>query len=125
MGIIEDWGITIDDLDAVLSERPSLRGNLIGFLAEYKLQRTVFSDARIHGLKRFDDHDRTRPADFAFTYMGVTVTVEVKSLQTSSVRRTLTGYTVRGVNYFCRLATTISAGEGLANESAVDRGGFG
>jgi hypothetical protein len=32
---------------------------------------------------------------------------------------------VRGVNYFCRLATTISAGEGLANESAGDRGGLG
>ncbi len=32
---------------------------------------------------------------------------------------------MRGVNYFCRLATTISAGEGLANESAVDRGGLG
>jgi len=32
---------------------------------------------------------------------------------------------VRGVNYFCRLATTISAGEGVANESAGDRGGLG
>jgi hypothetical protein len=30
---------------------------------------------------------------------------------------------VRGVNYFCRLATTISAGEGLANEPTVDRSG--
>jgi hypothetical protein len=30
---------------------------------------------------------------------------------------------VRGVNYFCRLATTISAGEGLANEAAGDRSG--
>ena len=30
---------------------------------------------------------------------------------------------VRGVNYFCRLATTISAGEGSANEPAGDRSG--
>ena len=31
--------------------------------------------------------------------------------------------TVRGVNYFCRLRTTISAGEGSANELAGDRSG--
>ena len=86
MGIIEDWGISIDELNSVLSERPSVRGILIGFLSEYRLQRTVFSDARIHGLKRYDDHDRTRPADFSFTYQGVDMTVEVKSLQSRSVR---------------------------------------
>ena len=34
-----------------------------------------------------------------------------------------TGGELRGVNYFCRLATTISAGEGLANEPAGDRSG--
>ena len=30
---------------------------------------------------------------------------------------------MRGVNYFCRLRTTISAGEGAANELAGDRSG--
>lgn len=92
MGIIEDWGITIDDLDAVLAERPSVRGVLIGFLSEYKLQRTVFSDARIHRLIRYDDHDRSRPADFSFEYQGTQITVEVKSLQTKSVRSKNGGY---------------------------------
>ncbi len=86
MGILEDWGITADDLNDVLSERPSVRGVLVGFLSEYKLQRTVFSDARIHRLKRYDDHDRSRPADFSFTYQGREFTVEVKSLQSNSVR---------------------------------------
>ncbi len=90
MGIIEDWGITVDDINAVLSERPSVRGILIGFLSEYKLQRTVFSDARIHKLIRYDDHDRSRPADFSLEYRGRQITVEVKSLQTNSVR-TLNG----------------------------------
>jgi hypothetical protein len=33
------------------------------------------------------------------------------------------GWQVRGVNYFCRLTTTISAGEGRANEFAGDRSG--
>ena len=92
MGILEDWNITLDDLNAVLSDRPSVRGILIGFLSEYKLQRGVFSDARIHHLVRYDDHDRTRPADFSFNYQGRTATVEVKSLQTNSVRNLNGGF---------------------------------
>lgn len=95
MGIIEDWGLTVDDLNSILSERPSARGPLIGFIAEYKLQRTVFSDSRIHKLRRYDDHDRSRPADFSFEYQGQKITVEVKSLQTKSVRSTNGGYTGR------------------------------
>lgn len=95
MGIIEDWGITIDELNAVLSERPSVRGILVGFLSEYRLQRTVFSDARIHRLRRYDDHDRSRPADFSFTYQGIDITVEVKSLQSRSVRNLNGGFTGR------------------------------
>lgn len=95
MGILEDWDITQDDLNTVLSERPSIRGILIGFLAEYKLQRTVFSDSRIHKLVRYDDHDRSRPADFSFEYQGRRITVEVKSLQTSSVRSDNGGFSGR------------------------------
>ena len=86
VGIIEDWGISIEELNAVLSERPSIRGILLGFLSEYRLQRTILSDARIHKLTRYDDHDRSRPADFSFEYRADLFTVEVKSLQTSSVR---------------------------------------
>lgn len=95
MGILKAWGITEDELDIILMERPSVRGILIGFLSEYKLQRTVFSDPRIHKLRRYDDHDRSRPADFSFDYQGETVTVEVKSLQTASVRSENGGFTGR------------------------------
>lgn len=95
MGIIEDWGLTIEDLNAILSERPSARGPLIGFVSEYKLQRGPFSDSRIHKLRRYDDHDRSRPADFSFEFQGEEITVEVKSLQTKSVRSTNGGFTGR------------------------------
>lgn len=95
MGILDDWGITQADLDVVLAERPSVRGILIGFLAEYKLQRTVFSDARIHKVTRYDDHDRSRPADFSIEFQGEQITVEVKSLQTRSVRGNNGGFTGR------------------------------
>lgn len=92
MGIAEDWGLGADELNEILATRPSLRGMLMGFLAEYRLARMFFTDARIHGLKRYDDHDRTRPGDFGFTYQGVTITLSVKSLQSHSVRRTNGGY---------------------------------
>ncbi len=95
MGIIDDWGLSLEDLNAILSERPSARGPLIGFVSEYKLQRGIFSDARIHKLRRYDDHDRTRPADFSFEYQGEEISVEVKSLQTNSVRRDNGGYVGR------------------------------
>ena len=93
MGIIEDWGITVDELNDILASRPSLRGIMIGFLAEYKLAKLWFSDARIHNVKRYDNHDRTRPGDFGFTYQGMPITIQVKSLQSNSVRKMATGYT--------------------------------
>lgn len=92
MGIIEDWNLTTADLDAILAERPSARGMLVGFVAEYKLQRGVLTDSRIHKLRRYDDHDRSRPADFSLEYKGQEITVEVKSLQTKSVKQTPSGF---------------------------------
>lgn len=115
MGIIEDWGLTIEDLNAILSERPSARGPLIGFIAEYKLQRTVFSDSRIHKMRRYDDHDRSRPADFSFEYQGQEITVEVKSLQTKSVRRNNGDYFGRcQVDASDKRAVTLPDGSELA-----------
>ena len=85
MGILEDWGITFEELNIVLGERPSVRGILNGFLAEYKLQHTIFNDSRIHRLVRHADYDRSRSGDFSFHYRGQPFSVEVKSLQSNSV----------------------------------------
>lgn len=92
MGLLENWGVTIEELNEILASRPSLRGILVGFIAEYKLPRLWFSDRRIESLERYDNHDRTRPGDFGFVYRGVPITVQVKSLQTNSIRRVGDGY---------------------------------
>ncbi len=39
MGLLEQWGITLGELNEILVSRPSLRGILIGFIAEYKLSQ--------------------------------------------------------------------------------------
>jgi hypothetical protein len=44
-------------------------------------------------LVRYDNHDRTRHGDFGFLYNGLPISVQVKSLQTNSVRKTKKGYT--------------------------------
>lgn len=86
MGLLEDWKVTRPELNEILSTRPSARGHLFGFVAEYKLTKMFFTDPRIQSLRRYDDHDRTRPGDFGFIYRGMPVNVSVKSLQTASVR---------------------------------------
>ncbi len=93
MGLLEQWGITLDELNEIVASRPSLRGILIGFIAEYKLSQIWFTDPRIERLVRYENHDRTRSGDFGFLYKGVPISVQVKSLQTNSVRKTNTGYT--------------------------------
>jgi len=59
---------------------------LFGFVAEYKLTKMFFTDPRIQSLRRYDDHDRTRPGDFGFIYRGMPVNLSVKSLQTAKVK---------------------------------------
>ncbi len=85
--------MTLDEINDILAERPSVRGILLGFIAEYKLAQIWFSnDPRVDSLERYKNHDRTRAGDLGFRYKGVLVSVQVKSLQSSSVLKTETGY---------------------------------
>lgn len=86
MGILDEWKVTRSELDEILSTRPSAKGYLFGFVAEYKVTKMHFTDPRITGLGRSKDHERARPGDFGFNYKGMPITVSVKSLQTGSVK---------------------------------------
>jgi len=87
MGVLERWRLTVDELDEIVSANPSLRGFMFGYVSEHKLRKTWFSDERINNLVKYDNHDRTRKGDLSFIYKGASVTVEVKSLQTHSIRK--------------------------------------
>lgn len=91
MGILKDWNVTLEELDEILSSRPSLRGILMGFIAEYKVSQLYLNDTRISRLVRYDNHDRKNLGDFSFVYKGETISVQVKSLQTKSIRQTEKG----------------------------------
>lgn len=85
--LLDRWSLTIEDLTVIVDENPSLRGPLIGYIGEYKARETFKNDPRVSGLKKFDDHDRTKKSDFVFQYRGTEISVEVKSLQTNSIKR--------------------------------------
>ncbi len=84
--ILQYWGITEFDLTDMVVRNPSLRGILIGYVAEKKLQDVLRSHAGVTRITKDDDHDRTRKGDRRIEYNGQTFVFEVKSLQTNSVR---------------------------------------
>ncbi len=124
MDLLEQWGVTFNELNEILVSRPSLRGVLFGFIAEYKVSQMWFSDSRIENFVRYRNHDRTSHGDFGFLYKGSQIKVQVKSLQTKSVRRTGEGY--KGT-FQCdasdRRAVTLPNGESVHTTCLVV-GGF-
>ena len=91
--ILDLWQVTGIELADIIEAHPSLRGMVLGYLAEYKLrQRWFASHSQITNIVRYNNHDRTRKNDVAFTYRNIPITVEVKSLQTATVRHTEDGY---------------------------------
>jgi hypothetical protein len=84
--VFERWQLTPQELDEIVSANPSLRGMMFGYVSEYKLRKLWFSDPIFQGVTKEDDHDRTKKGDLWFTYKGVRISVEVKSLQTHSVK---------------------------------------
>lgn len=84
---MREWGLDLDDMDALLTQNPSLRSFVSGYCAEMKCGRIWFHNhPDISDLHKPDDHDRTASGDIAFTYRNQPFTVEVKSLQTGSVK---------------------------------------
>jgi len=57
--ILQRWGITAAELTEIVAANPSMRGLMVGYVAEYKLRKMFFeSDTRVENLTKYDDHDR-------------------------------------------------------------------
>lgn len=91
MGFLEDWDLSFDEINELLTENPSLRSFVSGYAAEMKCRRLWFDSRRVKNVMKFDDHDRTKKGDIAFAYRGQPFTVEVKSLQTNHIKRDADG----------------------------------
>ena len=84
--VLDAWRITAHDLTALLEQNPSLRGMLLGYVADLKLQTLWLTHPDISALVKDDDHDRTKKGDRRIVYKGQPFVLEVKSLQTHSIR---------------------------------------
>lgn len=87
MGFLEDWDLSFDEINELLTDNPSLRSFVMGYAAEVKCRTMYFrGHPGVTGLYKPDDHDRTEKGDLIVTYRGQRFAVEVKSIQTVSMR---------------------------------------
>lgn len=86
------WGLTVRELTEIVDANPSMRGLMLGYVAEYKLRKMHFEDPRITALVKDDDHDRKKKGDIRFNYRGRSFRVESKSLQTGTIRKVGDGF---------------------------------
>lgn len=85
--LLDRWGVTVDELTSLVDDNPSLRGMLIGYVAELKLQRLLESIPGVGSTRKLDDHDRSKKNDRVIVYHGVELSIESKSLQTNLIRK--------------------------------------
>lgn len=84
--ILTRWGITEGTLTSLVDQNPSLRGMMLGYVAETKVQEMFLDCPAVTAIYKDDDHDRKRKGDRRIVYKGRTLAIEVKSLQTASIR---------------------------------------
>ncbi len=85
--LLKRWKITVQELTEVVDQSPSLRGILLGYIAEKKFHDAFLNHPSITEIGKDDDHDRRRKGDRRILYRGKPFTIEVKSLQTNLVKR--------------------------------------
>ena len=85
--ILKKWGLTEAELTQIISENPSMRGLIFGYVAEFRLRKMHLSELPFQRVVKPDDHDRSAKGDLVVTYKNRDFRVECKSLQTNSIKR--------------------------------------
>lgn len=85
--ILERWSITEEQLTDLVDQNPSLRGIMLGYVAEQKFHDSFLEHPEITEKGKDDDHNRTKKGDRRIVYKGKTLTIEVKSLQSAMVKK--------------------------------------
>lgn len=85
--ILKRWSISEIELTELVDSNPSLRGILLGYVAERQFEKSVAKLPGISESVKDDDHDRKRKGDRRLVFRGTELLVEVKSLQTNLVKR--------------------------------------
>lgn len=122
--VLRRWNITAEDLTRIVDHNPSLRGMMLGYVAELKLEQLWLDRPGVSRVVKPDDHDRRRKGDRLVRYKGRTFAFESKSLQTATVVKTDDGWVGRAqVDASDRRRVTLPDGSGLATTCLL-RGEF-
>jgi hypothetical protein len=84
--ILDRWEITEEVLTELVDQNPSLRGIMLGYVAEKKFHDRYLNSTDITEAQKDDDHSRKRKGDRRIVYKGNEIIIEVKSLQTAMVK---------------------------------------
>lgn len=93
--ILKKWQLTEYELTEIIRQNPSMRGLMLGYIAEYKLRKMHFMDSHFENIHKGDDHNRKHKGDITFMYKGRQFKVECKSLQTHTIKKMETGYSAK------------------------------
>ena len=85
--ILTRWDVSEEDFTELVDHNPSLRGILLGYVAEEKFHDLFLGHPEISEKAKDDDHDRKKKGDRRIVYKGKAFTIEVKSLQTKTVKQ--------------------------------------
>jgi len=85
--LLKRWSLTEKELTELVDENPSLRGILLGYVAEKKFHDNFLDHPEISEKGKDDDHNRKLKGDRRIVYKGLPFTIEVKSLQTNLVKK--------------------------------------
>jgi len=80
--------ISIGEIRKITKKCPSLRGILLGYLAEERFHKLILKNKKINDIRKHDDHDRkNNKADRDFLYKQKhRISVQLKSVQTNSIK---------------------------------------
>lgn len=78
-------GFTFDDIEYLIETNPYLRGYLSGYLAELSLQRQLEGLPNISSVRKIPDAEQ-RKGDLEVVYKGLPLTIECKSIESSSIK---------------------------------------
>ncbi len=90
--ILDRWDMTPEELTELVENNPSLRGMILGYLAELKLEKFWLSGDDVSEVTKHDDHDRQKKGDRVIRYKGREFIFESKSLQSAKIEKTEEGW---------------------------------
>lgn len=83
-----DWKLSEEEFNQVIDDNSNALSAIFGYVAEERLREMYLEDnSNVENIRTPKDQDSTDKGDWAFSYKGEPMKIEVKSLQTASIKK--------------------------------------